>query len=267
MRVPLPDAFVTIPIAHRGYHDASKGVIENSLSAFRAAIAAGYAIELDIQLSADGQAVVFHDETLDRVAEGSGLVQDRSAAELGLIRLKNSRDTIPTFGETLALVAGRTPLLVELKDQSGDMSGTDGVLERATVAALTGYKGPVALMSFNPHTIACLADLAPALPRGIVTGSWGPEDAAIIGTERCTHLRAIPDYDRTKSSFISHELADLERPRVADLKAGGARILTWTVCSPADEAFARRIVHNITFEGYPAPIAPFQIPPQGVRGV
>lgn len=254
-RIPLPEGFLRLPLAHRGYHDLSRGIVENSFSAFSAAIAAGYGIELDIQLSADGDAVVFHDDTLDRVAEATGPVIERSTANLGQIRLRHSTDdTIPSFAQTLALVAGRVPLLVELKDQSGTMSSTDGRLENATVAALLGYKGPVALMSFNPHTVACLAELAPNLCRGIVTCSWGEEDAALVGNAVCDHLRAIPDYDRTQSSFISHELADLERPRVADLKAGGASVLTWTVRSPADEQFARRIVHNITFEGYPAPL-------------
>jgi glycerophosphoryl diester phosphodiesterase len=253
-RVPLPESFFRLPLTHRGYHDLSRGIVENSISAFSAAINAGYGIELDIQLSADGQAVVFHDDTLDRVAEGTGLVIDRTSAELRTIRLKHSHDTIPTFAETLALVAGRAPLLVELKDQSGTMSSTDSRLEAATAAALHGYQGPVALMSFNPHTVACLAELAPQQCRGIVTCSWGEDDAALLGREVCDRLRAIPDYDRTQSSFISHELADLERPRVADLKASGAAILTWTVRSPADERFARRIVHNITFEGYPAPL-------------
>lgn len=255
MRVALPEPFLRLPLCHRGYHDAQKGVIENSPSAFAAAIAAGYGIELDIQLSADGQAVVFHDETLDRVAEAQGPVLARSAAELGRIRLKGSADTIPTFAETLALVAGRAPLLVELKDQSGTMTGTDGALDRATVAALKGYQGPVALMSFNPDTVACLAALAPDLPRGLTTCSWeNPEDIAMVGPARAADLRAIPDYLRTGSSFISHDLADLDRPRVAELKAAGAHILSWTIRSPSDEARARKIVHNITFEGYPAPI-------------
>lgn len=251
-RVPLPESFLRLPLCHRGYHDLSRGIVENSLSAFSAAINAGYGIELDIQLSADGQAVVFHDDTLDRVAEATGPVIERTAAELGTIRLKHSEDRIPTFAETLALVAGRAPLLVELKDQSGTMSSTDGRLEAATVAALQGYQGPVALMSFNPHTVARLAELAPHLCRGIVTCSWGEEDAALVGNATCDRLRPIPDYDRTRSTFISHELADLDRQRVAELKAGGAAILTWTVRSPAEEQFARQIVHNITFEGYPA---------------
>jgi glycerophosphoryl diester phosphodiesterase len=253
-RVPLPESFLRMPLCHRGYHDLSRGIVENSLSSFSAAINAGYGIELDIQLSSDGEAVVFHDDTLDRVAEASGLVIERSAAELRGIRLRQCSDTIPTFAQALDLVAGRAPLLVELKDQSGTMSATDGRLEAATVAALRGYQGPVALMSFNPETVVRLAEIARGLPRGIVTCSWGEEDAALLGQATCDRLRAIPDYDRSRSSFISHELADLDRPRVADLKAGGAAILTWTVRSPADEQFARRIVHNITFEGYPAPL-------------
>jgi glycerophosphoryl diester phosphodiesterase len=251
-RVPLPDSFLRLPLCHRGYHDLSRGIVENSLSAFSAAIDAGYGIELDIQLSADGQAVVFHDDTLDRVAEATGLVIDRTAVELGAIRLKHSRDTIPTFAETLALVAGRAPLLVELKDQSGTMSSTDGQLEAATVAALQGYQGPVALMSFNPHTVARLAEIAPHLCRGIVTCSWGEEDAALVGNAVCDRLRDIPDYDRTQSSFISHEAADLPRPRVAELKAKGAAILCWTIRSPEAEAIARQVADNVTFEGYAA---------------
>lgn len=253
MRVPLPAALLAPPLCHRGYHDPSKGVIENSLSAFAAAIAAGYGIELDIQLSSDGQAVVFHDDTLDRVAEAGGNVSDRSAADLGGIRLTGTSDTIPTFAQTLQLVAGRAPLLIELKDQSLTMSETDGVLEFATAQALKDYHGPVALMSFNPHTVARLNDLAPHLPRGIVTSAWGPQDVAQLGAARCDHLRAIADYDSTLSSFISHEAADLSRPRVADLKAQGAAVLCWTVRSPAEEAAARRFAQNITFEGYPAP--------------
>jgi glycerophosphoryl diester phosphodiesterase len=134
------------------------------------------------------------------------------------------------------------------------MASTDGRLEAATARALRGYEGPVALMSFNPHVIVRLAEIAPHLPRGIVTGSWGKEDLALYGEATCTRLRAIPDYELTGSSFISHELADLDRPRVADLKAQGATILTWTVRSPRDEAMARAVAHNITFEGYPAPL-------------
>ena len=252
MRVPLPEAFLTTPLAHRGYHDLKAGRAENSLQAFAAAIAAGYGIECDIQLSADGVPMVFHDDDLDRVAAEPGPLIARSAADLGRIRLKDSSDTIPTFAAVLRLVAGRCALLVELKDQTGHMGETDARLETAVAAALELYRGPVALMCFNPHTVANLARLAPRLPRGLVTCAWRPEENPALTPATCDHLRRIPDYDRTQSSFISHEAADLSRPRVAALKRQGATVVCWTITSQQAEAEARKIAQNITFEGYPA---------------
>ena len=127
--------------------------------------------------------------------------------------------------------------------------------EAATAAALHGYKGPVALMSFNPHAVAHLARLAPDFSRGLTTSAFDPDDWQPLPAATCAGLREIPDYDRTLSSFISHEAADLSfRPRVMELKAQGAKILCWTIRSPAAEAQARRIAHNITFEAYPAAV-------------
>jgi glycerophosphoryl diester phosphodiesterase len=251
-RVPLPEVFLHQPLAHRALHDRAKGRIENSLSAVRAALDAGYGIEIDLQLSSDGVPMVFHDDDLDRLTAETGPVRAKTAAELGAIRLKDSTDTIPTFAQVLALVAGRVPLLVELKDQSLTMTDTDGRLEAATAAALQGYSGPVALMSFNPLAIAHLARLAPDLPRGLTTSAYDPDDWHPLPPEVCARLREIPDYEPTLSSFISHEAVDLARPRVAQLKSQGAHVLCWTIRSPAAEAEARRIAQNITFEGYAA---------------
>jgi glycerophosphoryl diester phosphodiesterase len=130
------------------------------------------------------------------------------------------------------------------------MGPTDGRLEVATAEALKGYHGDVALMSFNPHSIAHMARLAPHLPRGITTSAYDPDDWAPLPVEVCNRLRLIPDYDATGSSFISHEGRDLARPRVAELKATGAKVLCWTIRSAADEALARRVADNVTFEGY-----------------
>lgn len=254
MRAPLPPAFLTTPIAHRAYHKRSEGRPENSLAAMRAAIAAGYAIEMDLQLSKDGQAMVFHDDHMERLTAATGFVRDYTATELGAIRLKDCDETIPTLATVLALVAGRTPLLIEIKDQTGTMSDTDGRLESAAAAALAGYSGPVALMSFNPHSVAHLARLAPQIARGLTTSAYDPADWAPLPAARCDALRAIADYDRTLCSFISHEAADLPRARVADLKAQGAAILAWTIRSPAEEALARRVAQNVTFENYAAPL-------------
>jgi glycerophosphoryl diester phosphodiesterase len=253
-RVPLPDSFLRLPITHRALHDRSQGWIENSPSAVKAAVAAGYGIEVDLQLSQDGVAMVFHDEELDRLTDETGPVNARTAAELGRIRLKDSTDTIPTLSEVLALIGGRVPLLIEIKDQSLVMGPTDGRLEAATAEALKGYTGDVALMSFNPAAVAHMARLAPHLPRGITTSAYDPQDWSPMPPDMCAHFRAIPDYDATGSSFISHEAPDLSRDRVAELKAKGAKILCWTVRSRAAEALARKVADNVTFEGYLSPL-------------
>lgn len=252
--VPLPAAFRTIPIAHRAYHDRAARRPENSPAAMRAAIAAGYGIELDVQLSSDGQPMVFHDYDLARLTHSTGPLASRSAGELASILLKDSDETIPTLSSALALIAGRTPLLIEIKDQDGNLGPAVGALEAATVTALAGYQGPLALMSFNPHSVAALARLAPQVPRGLITSAYDPADWAPLPPRICDALREIPDYARSAASFISHEWTDLARPRVAALKAAGAAVLCWTITSPAEEARARRIADNITFERYPAPL-------------
>jgi glycerophosphoryl diester phosphodiesterase len=254
MRVPLPLSLTRIPIAHRALHDRDHGVIENSPSAVRATVAAGYAIEIDVQMSADGQAMVFHDDRLDRLTAQTGWIKDRTATELQAITLTGGTDTIATLPEVLAIVAGQVPLLIEIKDQSLMMTDTDGRLEQAVADALRGYMGDVAVMSFNPHSMAHMARLAPEVARGITTSAYDPQDWAPLPPARCDALRDIPDYDRVGASFISHEGGDLARPRVAALKADGAAILCWTIRSPEDEAKARAVAQNVTFERYRAVI-------------
>lgn len=253
MRPVLPPAFLALPIAHRGYHDRAQGRIENSRAAIMAAVSAGYGIEIDLQLSSDGRAIVFHDEQLGRLTNQSGAVNTRSAAELAAINLTGSSDTIPTLEDVLTLISGRVPLLIEIKDQSLHLTETDGLLEAATAHALRAYSGPVAVMSFNPHSIARMADLAPDVPRGLTTCAFDPADWHPADPATCHRLRDIPDYDAVAASFISHDAADLDRPRLADLRSDGAAILCWTIRSPEAEAIARKVARNITFEGYPAP--------------
>lgn len=250
--LPLPDAFLRLPLAHRGLHDRAAGLVENSLAAAAAAIAAGYGIECDLQLSADGEAMVFHDETLERLTPESGPVSGRSAAELGRIPLRAAADgdTIPTFAALLALVRGRVPLLVELKDQTGSLGPGDSALAARAAACLEGYAGPVALMSFNPHAVAAAAEAAPETPRGLTTCRFRPEDWPGVPAARLAALDAIPDFDRTGSSFVSHHFRSLDMAPVRALRARGLPVLSWTIRSPAEEDEARKGADNITFEGY-----------------
>ncbi|MEZ5720659.1 MAG: glycerophosphodiester phosphodiesterase family protein [Paracoccaceae bacterium] len=247
---PLPDAFLRRPIAHRALHGAYAP--ENSLAAVRAAVAAGYGIEIDVQPSADEVAMVFHDDELDRLTETSGPVRIHSATALESLRLGDSAEGIPTLARVLDLVAGRVPVLIEIKDQDGAMGPAVGPLEHGVFRALEGYRGPVAVMSFNPHSIAEMAKLAPRVPRGLTTYAWN--DAEAQGPPEATraHLAAIADFDRVGASFISHDRRDLANPRVAELKARGVPILCWTVRSEEQEKAAREVADNITFEGYVA---------------
>lgn len=249
---PLPQIFLTRPLAHRGYHDRRRGRAENSRAACAAAIEAGYGIELDVQLSADGHAMVFHDYHLDRLTPESGAVRRHTRAELRAIPLMGGDDFIPDLDEVLALVAGRVPVLVEIKDQDGAMMRDVGPLERDVARAVTAYDGPVAVMSFNPFAVELFAQSAPDIPRGLTTCAYQPDDWPHLPDEVFVHLREAPYYDELGCSFVSHLVTDLARPRIAELKAKGAHILCWTVRSAAEESEARKIAHNITFEGYAA---------------
>ncbi len=248
--VTLPDAFLRVPIAHRALHDIADGRPENSRAAVRAAVEAGYGIEIDLQLTADDQAVVFHDYDLERLTGQPGPLRQRSLSDLGQVALLHGDgEGIPGLDEILTLVGGRVPLLVELKDQDGGMGPSVGPLEAVTAAALSGYQGPVAVMSFNPHSVAEMARFAPDLPRGLVTDGFDPANWP-LSEDTCARLRGIPDFDGTGAAFISHNVGDLDRARVHDLKAAGVPVLCWTVRSPEIEAAARRVADNVTFEGY-----------------
>lgn len=246
----LHPLFLSIPLAHRALHDVSDGRPENSRAAIRAAMAHGYGIEIDVQMSSDGQPMVFHDDGLDRLTGASGPVRDRRASELGAIALKGGTEGIPDFAEVLALVDGEVPLLVEIKDQDGALGGNVGRLEAAIAKAAKGYRGPLAFMSFNPESVARMAALLPDVPRGLVTEAFTAEEWPTVDAATRNRLSTIPDYDRVGACFISHDHNDLDRPRVAELKAKGAHILCWTIRSPEAEAEARRIVENVTFESY-----------------
>ncbi|WP_444460896.1 glycerophosphodiester phosphodiesterase family protein [Rhodobacter capsulatus] len=252
MMPPLPAAFLTRPIAHRALHDRAAGRPENSRAAVRAAVAAGYGIEIDLQPSADGVPMVFHDYDLRRLTGVPGRLRGLRAAELAEIPLSGGDEGIPTLAEVLAIVDGRVPLLIEIKDQDGAMGPDVGPLEAATAQVLAGYAGPVAVMSFNPHAVAAFHRHLPGVPVGLTTSAYTAADWPLLPAKVRAHLAGIPDYERVGASFISHEAADLGSARVATLKAQGAAVLCWTIRTPKAEAEARKIAHNITFEGYEA---------------
>ena len=244
----LPASFLDRPFAHRALHDGS--MAENSLAAVKAAVAAGYGIEIDIQPSRDGVPMVFHDYDLARLTGIAGPIAQKTAQELGQIELSRGGGTIPTLAAVLEAVAGRVPLLIEIKDQDGALGRNVGGLQKAVCAALDGYDGDVALMSFNPHAVYDCRRHAPHIPRGITTCPYPAQDWPTVPAITRMTQAAIPDFDRVEACFISHQQDDLGSPHVGALKSQGVPILCWTIRNPEMEAEARKIADNITFEGY-----------------
>ena len=140
--------------------------------------------------------------------------------------------------------------MMEIKDQDGPVGPRVGPLKEAAATVLRCYEGPLAVMSFNPHPIAAMAELAPDLPRGFTTAAIRPEDWRGLTPETCVRLRDMPDYDQVDACFISHKFTDLSWPRVLEIKAQGAALLYWAITSAAAEREARSVADNVTFEGY-----------------
>ncbi len=244
---PGLDWLIARPVAHRGLHDAAAGVIENTPTAFASAIAGNYAIECDLQLSADGEAMVFHDDTLERLTEGSGQLAALSSAELKHVPFRASSDHMITLGELCDLVAGQATLVIEVKSH---FDGDRRLVKRAA-DVLAGYRGPAALMSFDPGPMAALRTLAPQLPRGIVAErhyrhrEWGHLSARA--------KRALAYFAHaldTRPQFIAYSVKDLPAtlPRAAR-SILGLPLLTWTVRTAEDRERANRYADQIIFEG------------------
>ncbi len=209
--------------AHRGWH--GDGRIENSPSAFRAAIAAGLGIECDVQVSADGAAMVFHDWELERLTPERGLVRQRPSAELETMRLGGGDDPIWRLEALLGAVGGAVPLLIELKSKR-DVPYAP--LCRAVKGALAGYRGPVAAMSFDPRMVRWFARNAPATVRGLV-----------VSEREATLLQRHYALRRARPHFLAYDVRDLPSRFATAQRARGLPLLTWTVSDHARLAMAR----------------------------
>ncbi|MCC0057008.1 MAG: glycerophosphodiester phosphodiesterase [Rhodobiaceae bacterium] len=235
------------PIAHRGLHDASAGIVENTLPAAQAAVDGDYGIEVDLQLSADGVPMVFHDDTLDRLTEGTGPVAAQTADALGEIPFKIGSATMPTLAALLSLVDGRVPLVIELKSDFQN----SGALEQAVAAQLETYTGPVAVMSFDPRMVEQFRQIAPAVTRGIVAESFSrPADWPELTVGQRRRLRWMTHLPSSRPHFVAYGIRDLPAFMPLALRALGRPLLTWTVRSPADRTRAARWTDQMIFEGF-----------------
>ncbi|MFO1184083.1 MAG: glycerophosphodiester phosphodiesterase family protein [Bauldia sp.] len=231
-------AWLTVrPIAHRGLHDASRGIVENTLGAAAAAAAAGYGVEVDIRLTADEGVAVFHDDTLDRLTTSAGSLARFTAAELRTVAIRESRERIPILEELLETIAGRVPLVLELKTVRGDR----GRLVRRVLAAIEPYRGNVALMSFDAGAMALIAASPRAAPLGLVAASNATALAALARWR--ASQRALPH-------FLAFGATALPAWVAAAFRRQARPVLAWTVRSAAEAARLRPFVDQIVFEHF-----------------
>lgn len=226
------------PFAHRGLWSPD-GPPENSLAALDAACAAGFGMELDVRLSADGEALVFHDPALERLTGDAERVRDLSAADLTTRRLRGTDQTIPTLVQALALIAGRTPVLVELKTDVGD----HGPLERRVAELLSAYDGPSAVLSFNPDALLAVRAAAPELLIGLNAAPRVNESAEVVEPDASRVLRHV---DRVRPDFLSLGKETLHAARPTD----DLPVVAWTLRSPEQLAAVRPNCDAFMFEGF-----------------
>jgi glycerophosphoryl diester phosphodiesterase len=234
------------PITHRGLHDWRQGVVENTLGACAASCEAGYAIECDLQITADGEAVLFHDDTLERVTEAQGPVKERTLAELEDIKIRHTKERIPALSQLLALVAGKVPLVIELKPQwDGDLS-----LAARTVEVLKNYGGPHCVMSFDPDVIEAVRRFSPGTVRGMISDrALDPYYNRLPPAFR-HELRTLGYLERTRPHFLSMDVHALPWAPVKALRGQGMPVITWTIRSAEQAEDALRYCDQITFEGF-----------------
>jgi glycerophosphoryl diester phosphodiesterase len=233
------------PIAHRGLHGPD--AVENTPTAFKAALAAGYAIETDLQITADGEAVVHHDAKLGRLTEGSGALAAMTVADLKRVAFKETADRIITLGELLDLVAGRATLAIELKS----LGDGDARLARRATQVLAGYAGPAALMSFDPFQVAVVREVAPTRTRGLIAERAQGRAGDTFGTRWRRAAGYFGNLARARPQFLAYSVADL--PALPPLLARYAfrhPVLTWTVRTEADRAKAAKWADQVIFEGW-----------------
>jgi glycerophosphoryl diester phosphodiesterase len=246
--VRAPDWLTARPVAHRGLHDNARGIVENMPAAAQAAVDGNFAIECDIQLSSDGEAMVHHDNALGRLNEGSGALLGKTVAELKAIQFKNTPERMMALGDLCSLVAGRVPLVIEVKSHfDGDRK-----LVKRMAEVLASYSGPAVGMSFDPDQVLALRELIPDRARGIVaereyTAAEWPE----ASPEQRRGMTQLRHAFRTRPHFVAYRVDDLPAPAPWIARnIFGLPLLAWTVRTPEQREQAARYADQIIFEEF-----------------
>jgi glycerophosphoryl diester phosphodiesterase len=246
--VRAPDWLTARPVAHRGLHDRARGVIENMPGAAQAAIDGNFAIECDIQLTADGEAMVYHDDALGRLTEGSGALLGMTAKELKAVRFRDTPERMMSLADLCALVRSRVPIVIEVK------SHFDGERRLVTRMAevLGRYSGPAAGMSFDPGQVQALREAMPGLPRGIVAERvYSEADWPEASPGQRNGMLHLKHAFRTRPHFVAYRVNDLPAPAPWVARhVFGLPLLTWTVRTQEQRERAARCADQMIFEGF-----------------
>jgi glycerophosphoryl diester phosphodiesterase len=247
--INAPDWLTARPIAHRGLHSKPFGLVENTPAAAAAAIAKNYAIECDIQRTKDGEAVVFHDFTLDRLMRAEGRVDLFRADDLGQLSYKDCDQKIVSLADFLIRISGRTPVIVEIKSRyDGDMSLADRAM-----AAVAAYAGQACLKSFDPAVLVHLRSAGAACPLGLVAQARyeSGEEWAGLPQDRRASFADLRDFPRARPDFLSWNQSDLPHAVPTLCRQGiGMPVMTWTVRSQEALVRGRLWADQIIFEGF-----------------
>jgi glycerophosphoryl diester phosphodiesterase len=235
------------PIAHRGLW-SPEGAPENSLAAFQAACEAGYGIELDVQLTADGEAVVFHDANLARMTGAEGRISDHTAADIAKLRLKGADETIPTLADALTLVGHRAMVHIEIKTPFGEV----GPLERRVYEVLIDHNGPTCVIGFNPYSHAWFADHQPKVLRGLDSHAYAASESRHLAPEVRKKYAQLEHVSLARPHFLALSLDMLPHPKATALRATGMPVVAWTVREPSQWEKVKPHCDNMIFEGFAA---------------
>ncbi len=243
-----PDWLTARPVAHRGLHDISRGVVENMPGAVQAAVAGNFAIEVDIQLSADGEAMVHHDHALGRLTEETGELVARTAAELKAVTFKDTSERMMTLTDLCDMVAGRVPLVIEVKSHfDGDRK-----LVKRMAAVLASYQGRAVGMSFDPDQVLALRELLPSRPRGIVAQrSYEDEYWAKLTQAQRDSMLYLRHGFQTQPHFVAFKVDHLPAPAPWIARnVFDCALLGWTVRTSEQRARVAQYADQMIFEGF-----------------
>ena len=233
------------PVAHRGLWSA-KGAPENSLAAFEGAVDGGYGIELDVRLSYDGEVMVFHDAGLERMCGAQGALSERSGADLSALRLKDTREPIPTLRQVFDRVSGRALIHVELKTRPGE----EGPLDEAVAALVDAYPGPVAIIGFNARSHAWWAKHRPEVLRGLDSYSYTDEAALRLPQAERAAFQNLEHVAIARPHFLALGVDMLESDSARRAREAGFSILAWTLRSQEQWSHFSNHADNLIFEGF-----------------